>query len=166
MDKFQFLRSPTQDHLSNTDSIQFHKQDFVEDSRNKELVVQFCVQFSSGVFGDFEQKLVFEFGQGVVLVRSLFVSVVSKDICSSGESTSSSRAAHCCVLKWSEKEMELVKCKDLIKMDLTGLCEHYSIPDVLPDPLEFTEFTRKAYCKLWHDILFIEEEFIQREVAR
>ena len=165
MDKFQFLRSPTQNCSLNTESIQFRKKNFGRDSGKQESTVKFWVKFSSGVFGDFKQKLVFDFGRGLVLVRSLSVSVVCKDICSSDEGTSS-RTAYCCILEWSEEEMELVKCKDMIEKDLVGLCDQYSIPNDLPDPSGCTEFTRETYCKLWHDILFIEEQHVLSEVAR
>ena len=107
----------------------------------------------------------FDFDHDLVLARSLDVSVVSKDVDSSKED-SSSRTSYCHILEWSEEEMELVKCKDLIEIDHDGLCDQYSIPDVLPDPSECKEFTRETYCKLWHDILFIEEKYIQEEVAR
>ena len=102
----------------------------------------------------------------LVLARSLDVSVVSKDVDSSKED-SSSRTSRCHILEWSEKEMELVKCEDLIEIDLDGLCDQYSIPvHVSLNPAECAEFTRETYCKLWHDILFIEEKYIQEEVAR
>ena len=107
----------------------------------------------------------FDFGLDSVLARPLEVSVVSKDVDSSKED-SSSRTSYCHILEWSEEEMELVKCEDLIEIDLDGACDHYCVPDVLPDPSECAEFTRETYCKLWHDILFTEEEYIQREVAR
>ena len=165
LDKFKFLPIPTKDRSPNVENVHLLGKDFFKESGGQKSVVEFSVQFSSGVFGDFEQKLVFDFGQGLVLVRPLFASVVTKDICSSGQGTSS-RAAYCCTLEWSEKEMELVKCKDFIEMDLDGLCDQYCIPDVLPDPSECAEFTRETYCKLWHDILFIEEKYIQEEVAR
>ena len=131
----------------------------------QELTVQFCIHFSSDIFGDFKQKLVFDFGSDMILVRSLFVSVMNKNICSNDEDLLS-RTRYCCILEWSEEKMELVPCKDLLRMDVDGLCEQYSIPDVLPDPSECVEFTRETYCHHWHDILFIEEEYIQREVAR
>ena len=146
------------------DCIEFVEQDFVEAAEKQELVVQFRIQFSSSVFGDFKQKIVFDFGQDLILVRSLFVSVISKNICSSIEDPPS-RTRYCCIWEWSEEMMELVPCKDLLGMDL-DLCDQYSIPDVLPDPSECAEFTRETYCQHWHDILFIEEEYIQREIAR
>ena len=121
-------------------------------------------KFNDGCY-QFKQTLAFDFGGGLVLARSLYVSVLIKDMYSSKEDTSS-RTSYCHILEWSEEEMELVKCKDLIEMDLDGLFDQYSIPDVLPDPSGCTEFTRETYCKLWHDILFIEEQYIQREVKR
>ena len=165
LDKFKFLRIPTKDPSPNVENVHLLGKDFFKESGKQKSVLEFSVQFSSGVFGDFEQKLVFDFGQGLVLARPLFASVVTKDICSSGQDTSS-RTAYCCTLEWSEEEMELVKCKDLIEKDLDGLCDQYCIPDVLPDPSECAEFTRETYCKLWHDILFIEEQHVQNEVAR
>ena len=164
MDKFKFLRSPTADRSSNMESIQLLEEDFVEDSGKQQSAVQFCVQFSSGVFGEFEQKLVFDFGHGSVLVRSLFASVVSKDIGNSDKDTS--RAVYCCILEWSEEKVELVLCKDLSGLDLDGLSGQYGIPHVLPNPSKLVEFKRETYCKLWHDILFIEEKHVRREVAR
>ena len=165
MDKFKFLRIPTQERLSNTESIQLNEENFVEDSGKQQSAVQFRVQFSSAVFGDFEQKLVFDFGQGSVLVRSLFATVVSKDICSNDEDAPS-RTVYCCILEWSEEKMELVLCKDLIGLDLDGLFGQYGIPNVLPNPSKLVEFKRETYCKLWHDILFIEEKHVRREVSR
>lgn len=141
-------------------TIQFLEKDFVANTERQELSVQFCIQFSSDIFGDFKQRLVFDFGSDLILVRSLFVSVISKNICI-GDEDLSSRTRY-----WSEEKMELVPCKDLLRMDLDGLCEQYSIPNVLPDPSECAEFTRETYCQHWHDVLFIEEEYIQREIAR
>ena len=146
-------------------SIQLCARDFVENPSKQEVAVQFCVQFSSGVFGDFEQKLVFDFGNSLVLARTLRVSVVSEDICSNEEDCSS-RTRYCRVLDWSVEKMELMLCKDLLRLDPDGLTEQYNIPDDLPDPSVFVEFTRETYCKLWHDILYIEEKYIQEEVAR
>lgn len=146
-------------------TIQFLEKDFVANTERQELSVQFCIQFSSDIFGDFKQRLVFDFGSDLILVRSLFVSVISKNICN-GDEDLSSRTRYCCILEWSEEKMELVPCKDLLRMDLDGLCEQYSIPNVLPDPSECAEFTRETYCQHWHDVLFIEEEYIQREIAR
>ena len=160
MDKFKFLRSPGKKHFSNAQSIWLLEEDFVENSGKQESVVQFCIQFSSDVFGDFQQKLVFDFGLGLVLARSLCVSVISEDTCTSKED-SLSRTAYCSILEWSVEKMELVRCEDS-----DDLCEQHSIPNVLPDPAAFVEFTRETYCKLWHDILFIEEQHIQAEVAR
>ena len=165
MDKFTFLSRTEGNCSSNEQSIRLLEEDFVEDFTRQESAVQFRIQFSSKVFGDFKQTLVFDFGGGLVLARSLYVSVLFKDMYSSKEDTSS-RTSYCHILEWSEEEMELVKCKDLIEMDLDGLFDQYSIPDVLPDPSECAEFTRETYCKLWHDILFIEEQHIQREVKR
>ena len=165
LDKFKFLPIPTKDLSPNVENVHLLGKDFFKESGKQKLVVEFSVQFSSGVFGDFEQKLVFDFGYGLVLARPLFASVVTKDICSRGQDTSS-RTAYCCTLEWSEKEMELVKCKNSIERDLDGLCDQYSIPDVLPNPSECAEFTPKTYCKLWHDILFTEEQHVQNEVAR
>lgn len=165
LDKFKFLRSATQNRSSNTESVQLLGKDFVDDLAKQESAVQFCIQFSSSVFGDFEQKLVFDFGHGSVLALPLYVSVVSKDICSSKDDFST-RTTYCSILEWSVEKMELVLCEDLIGVDSSGLCEQYSIPNVLPDPAESVEFTRETYCKLWHDIMFLEEEHIQAEVAR
>ena len=147
-------------------SIQLCAGDFVENPTKQEVAVQFCVQFSSGVFGDFEQKLVFDFGNNLVLARTLRVSVVSEDICSN-EEVSSSRTRYCRVVDWSVEKMELVLCKDLLRLDPDGLTEQYNIPDDLPDSSSMSvEFTRETYSKLWHDILYIEEKYIQEEVAR
>ncbi len=146
-------------------SIRLVEEDFVENTAKQESAVQLCVQFSSSVYGDFEQKLVFDFGNGSVLVRSLHVSVVNKDICGSKEA-SLSRTTYCHIVEWSVEKMELVLCKDLVEIDSDGLCEQYIIPSDLPDPAQITEFKRKTYCKLWHDILSIEEQHIQMEVAR
>ncbi|CAB4003242.1 probable helicase with zinc finger domain isoform X2, partial [Paramuricea clavata] len=165
LDKFKFLCSPGKNHSSNMQSIRLLKEDFDEDSAKQESVVQFCIQFSSSVFGDFQQKLVFDFGHDSVLARSLCVSVISEDICSSKEEPST-RTTHCSILEWSVEKMELVLCEDLIGMDSGGLCEQYSIPNVLPDPAEFVGFKPETYCKQWHDILFIEEQHIQTEIAR
>ena len=166
LDKFKFLRRQEQTRSNpNMQSIQLCERDFVENPSKREVAVQFCVQFSSGVFGDFEQKLVFDFGDSLVLARTLRVSVVSEDVCSN-EEVSSSRTRYCRVLDWSVDKMELVLCKDLLKLDPDGLTEQYNIPDDLPDPSVFVEFTRDTYCKLWHDILYIEEKCIQEEVAR
>ena len=165
MDKFTFLSGTEENCAVNVQSIRLLEEDFVEDITKQESAVQFRVQFSSKVFGVFKQTLVFDFDHDLVLTRSLDVSVVSKDVDSSKED-SSSRTSYCHILEWSEEEMELVKCKDLIEIDHDGLCDQYSIPDVLPDPSECAEFTSETYCKLWHDILFIEEKYIQEEVAR
>ena len=165
MDKFTFL-SRTEGNCSlNVQSIRLHEEDFVEDIDRQESAVQFRIQFSSKVLGDFRQTLLFDFGNGLVLARSLNVLIVSRDMYNSKE-VSSSRTSYCNILEWSEEEMELVKCKDLVEMNLDGLCDQYSIPDALPDLSGCTEFTRETYCKLWHDILFIEEKHIQREVKR
>ena len=165
LDKFTFLSRTDGNCSSNVQSIRLLEEDFVEDIARQETAVQFRIQFSSKVFGDFRQTLVFDFGNGLVLARSLNVSIVSRDMYSSKE-VSSSRTSYCHILEWSEEEIELVKCKNLIELDLDGLCDQYSIPDALPDLSGCTEFTRETYCKLWHDILFIEEEYIQKEVAR
>ncbi len=141
------------------------EEDFVENTAKQESAVQFCIQFSSSVFGDFEQKLVFDFGNGSVLSRSLHVSVVNEDICGSNEA-SSSRTTFCHIVEWSVEKMELVLCKDLVELDSDGLCKRYIIPSDLPDPAQIGEFKRETYCKLWHDILSIEEQHIQMEVAR
>ena len=152
--------------MQNTQSVQLLEEDFVENFAKQESAVQFCVQFSSHVFGDFQQKLVFDFGDGSVLARSLYVSVVSKDICSSKEEPST-RTTYCRILEWSVEKMELILCKDLKGLNLNSLCEQYNIPKDLPaDPAESVEFTRETYCKVWHDLLFIEEQHIQMEVAR
>ena len=166
LDKFKFRRNLRENCSSNMQSVQLLEKDFVENSAKQESAVQFCIQFSSDVFGDFQQKLVFDFGCGSVLARSLYVSVISKDICSSNEGPSS-RTTYCRILELSVEKMELILCKDLVGLDLDGLCERYNIPKDLPaDPAESVEFTRETYCKLWHDILFIEEQHIQMEVAR
>ena len=164
MDKFTFLSSRDRNCSSTVQSIRLLEEDFVEDFTEQKSAVQFRIQFSSKVFGVFKQALVFDFDT-LVLARSLDVSVVSKDVDSSKED-SSSRTSYCHILEWSEEEMELVKCEDLIEIDVNGVCDQYCIPDVLPDPSECAEFTRETYCKLWHDVLFTEEEYIQREVAR
>ena len=159
MDKFKFLRS-SGEHSVN--SARLLEEDFVVDKQKSSI--QFSIQFSSNVFGNFEQKLVFDFGhESAVLARSLFASVVSKDICNSKED-SSAHTSSCRMLEWSVEEMELVHCKDFIGRG--GVCERYSMPNVLPNPAEFVGIARETYCKLWHDALFIEEENIEREVAR
>lgn len=156
MDKFKFLRS------SGENSARLLEKDLVVDKQKS--TIQFSIQFSSSVFGDFEQKLVFDFGHdSAVLARSLFVSVVSKDIRSSKEEFSAHKSS-CRISEWSVEEMELIHCKDFMGRD--GVCGHYSMPNVLPNPAEFVEITGETYCKLWHDALFIEEESIEREVAR
>jgi hypothetical protein len=157
LDKFKFS--------SGVESIQLLKEDSVADSLRQESAVQFCVQFSSSVFGDFEQKLVFDFGGGTVLARTLYVSVVSEDICNSTEDPPS-RTTYCYILEWSEEKMELILCNNLMGKDSESLCEQYSIPNSLPDPSEITEFKRETYCELWHNILFVEEEHIRAEVGR
>ncbi|XP_028391332.1 LOW QUALITY PROTEIN: uncharacterized protein LOC114516140 [Dendronephthya gigantea] len=163
LDKFKLLRcNETSKHSSTAQCVRFQKEDFIEDSAKNESAVQFCIQFSSGVFGDFEQKLVFDFGQGSVLVRPLFVSVVSKDT----SKEKSSRTRYCHIAEWSVDKMELVPCKELMRWDLEGLCERYSIPDVLPDPAKCPAFSREKYCNIWHQILLIEEKHIGTEVAR
>ena len=164
LDKFKFLRrNGRQKQSVNLQSFHFLDEDFVEDVARNESAVQFCVQFSSGVFGDFKQELVFDFGNDNVLVRSIFVSVVSKDI---SEEEPSSRTTFCRISEWSVDKMELVPCKELTGMDHNGLCEQYSIPNVWPDPPECSEFSCETYCSIWHEILFIEEKHIQEEVAR
>ncbi len=168
MDKFKFLCNPGKNCSSNVQSIRLVEEDFVENTAKQESAVQFCIQFSSTVFGDFKQKLVFDFGNGSVLARSLHVSVVSKDICGCNED-SSSRATYFSILEWSMEKMELMLCKDLIGMDSDGLRQQYIIPKNLPYPAQFVEFKvfkRETYRKFWHYILFIEEQHIQREVAR
>ena len=166
MDKFKFLRrSGRQKQSVNLQSVHFHDEDFVESVARNESAVQFCVQFSSSVFGDFEQKLVFDFGDDNVLVRSIFVSVISKDI---SEEESSSRTTSCRIVEWSvDKMTKLVLCKELEKLDLDGLSQQYTIPNDLETvPEKCSKFTRKTYCNLWHKILFIEEQHIEAEVAR
>ena len=165
MDKFKFLRGPGQNQSSSMESVQLLKNDFVVDSAKQELAAQFCVQFSTSVFGDFQQKLVFDFGGSKILARPLYVSVVGEDICNSKDEPSS-RTTYCNILKWSVEKMELMLCNDLMEQNSDSLCEQYCIPDVLPDPSQFREFKRDTYCKLWHDILFIEEEHIQAEIGR
>ena len=164
MDKFTLLSRTEGNSSSTVQSIRLREEDFVEDFTRQESAVQFRIQFSSKVFGNFKQTLVFDFDT-LVLARSLDVSVVSKDVDSSKEETSS-RTSYCHILEWSEEDMELIKCKDLIEMDMDGLCDQYSIPDVLPGPSECAEFTSETYCKLWHHVLYTEEGYIQREVAR
>ena len=161
MDKFKFLRSSIKDGSSNMHSVRLLDEDFVEDSAKQESAVQFRVEFSSSVYGNFEQKLVFDFGGSLVLARSLYVSVVSEDFCNVPP-----RTTYCRILEWSLQEMQLVLCKDLIALDSDGVCAQYNVPNVLPDPSEIGEFKRETYCKLWHEILFIEEKHIQMEVAR
>jgi hypothetical protein len=161
LDKFKFLGNSEANFSPNMQSIRFLEEDFVEDSAKQESAVQFCVQFSSEVFGDFKQKLVFDFGRDSILARTLYVSVVSKDI-----SRVPSRSTYCHISEWSVEKMELVRCKELMELDSEGVCDQYSIPDVLPDPSKIEEFKRETYCKLWHDILSIEEQHIQMEVAR
>ena len=165
MDKFTFLRSPTENPSSKKGGILLFEEDFVEVTGKQESAVQFCVQFSTGELDEFEQKLAFDFGRGSVLVRSLSVSVVSTDTCNNKEDLSL-HTSYCCIPEWSEEKLELVLCGDLMRMNVDGLCDQYSIPDVLPDPSECTEFTRETYCKLWHDILFTEEEHVHREITR
>ncbi|XP_028391336.1 uncharacterized protein LOC114516141 isoform X3 [Dendronephthya gigantea] len=163
LDKFKLLRcNETTKHSSTVQCVRFQEEDFIEDSAKNESAVQFSIQFSSGVFGDFEQKLVFDFGQGSVLVRPLFVSVVSKDF----SRAESSRTRYCHIAEWSVDKMELVPCKELMRWDLEGLCERYSIPDILPDPAKCPAFSREKYCNIWHQILLIEERHIRTEVAR
>ena len=161
LDKFEFLSSSIKNGSSNTQRIRLVQEDFVEDSAKQESAVQFCVKFSSRVFGDFEQKLVFDFGCGSILARSLYVSVVSEDVCNVPP-----RTTYCRILEWSLEEMELVLCKDLIALDSDGLCAQYNVPKVLPDPSKIGKYKRATYCKRWHEILFIEEQRIQMEVAR
>ena len=167
MDKFKFCRSDQEeDHSLNKQSIRFFEDHFVEDSFKQESAVQFKVKFFSDVFGDFKQKIVFDFGRDMVLVRALNVSILSKDICDSKEK-STSRTTHCRILEWSLGDMELVECKDLTPLYSDGVSsEQYSIPNHLRNPSEVVEFTRENYCNLWHDILFIEEKHIQGEVWR
>ncbi|XP_028391345.1 probable helicase with zinc finger domain [Dendronephthya gigantea] len=165
LDKFKLLcrSSGRQKQPPDWHNARFVEEDFVESVAENESAVQFRVQFASGVFGDFEQKLVFGFGSDDVLVYSLIVSVVSKD--SSKEETSS-RTRYCRIAEWSVDKMELVRCKELMGMDLNGLCERYSIPDDLPVPSECSDLSRETYCNTWHKILFIEEQHIQTEVSR
>ena len=165
LDKFTFLSRTEGNCSSNVQSIRLLEEDFVDDIARQESAVQVRIKFSSKVFGDFRQTLVFDFGYGLVLARSLSVSILSRDMYSSKQ-VFSSRTSYCHILEWSEEEMELVNCIDLPEMDLDRLCDQYSIPDVLPDLSGCTDFTRETYCKLWHDILFIEEQYIQRELAR
>ena len=165
LDKFKFLRNTSQNHTSNLQSIRFLDEDFVEDSVKHESAVQFGVQFCSSVFGDFEQKLVFDFGHGSVLFRSLFVSVMSKEICHSKEDESLRRTV-CRISEWSVEDMELVLCRDRLELDPVGLSEQYSIPSNVPVPSKLMKLTRESYCEIWHQILFIEEQYIRKEVGR
>lgn len=127
--------------------------------------MRFWLQFSSSVFGVFDQALVFDFGNGSILTRSLCVSVVSEDIYASEEQLSS-RKTYCRFVEWSVDEIELVLCKDALQRNLDNLGEQYSLPEILPDPANFPEITNETYSNIWHNILFIEEQYIQKEVAR
>ena len=165
LDKFKLLfRGEKQRPSPNWHNAHLFEEDFVKDVATNESAVQFRIQFSSGVFGEFEQKLAFDFGNDNVLVCSIFVSVVSKDI--SEEEPSSRTKTYCRVVKWSVDEMELVPCGELMGMDLDGLCERYGIPNVLPDPAGCSEFSHETYCNIWHKILFIEERHVRAEVGR
>ena len=165
LDKFQFIRTPEEKDSPGTQSIPFLEDDFVEYPSMHKAAVQFCVQFSSDVLGNFRQKLLFDFGNDMILSRLLNVSVVSEEICISKDEYLPS-TTFCRILEWSEEEMELVGCKDFQGMDPDGLCEKYKNEDALPDPAEIGEFTRNTYCKQWHDVLFHEEQYIEKEVAR
>ncbi|XP_028391343.1 uncharacterized protein LOC114516144 [Dendronephthya gigantea] len=120
-------------------------------------------QYSSGGSDDFEQKLPLNFDIDTVLAHLLSVSFVNKD---TSEEKTSSRTRYCHIAEWSVDKIELVPCKELMGMDLDGLCERYSIPDDLPDPAECSEFSRGTYCNTWHKILFIEEKHIQTQIGR
>ena len=160
LDKFKLLKNPDEsEETQTTQCVELSEDDFVDDLENHESAVQFCVKFYSEVFGEFNQELVLDFGDEQYLHHTLEVSVTSDEFQESLPKTVS-----CQILEWSLENMKLVLCPELF--DPESLREQYNIPNDLFDPSKFKEFTRDTYCKLWHHILFIEEQHIQKEVAR
>ena len=163
LDKFKLLKSPDEsEQKPTTQCVQLREDDFVEDCANHESAVQFCVKFNCGVFGEFRQELVLDFGGQSYLSQCLNVSVMSDDL--RGKQESPRQSVSCQILDWSVENMKLVLCPELI--DGEDLRQQYNIPRDILDPTTLEEFTRETYCKLWHDILFFEEYHICDEVAR
>ena len=165
LDRFKFLNNPgaSSNPSSSQHSLRFSVgNNLIENSSKKTLVARFGVHFSSEVFGVFEQKLIFDFGNRSVLSRKIKVSVVSKEILPNEEML----VKRCRIVDWSLDSVEVVKCDDLLYLDEEGLCDLYPIPDVHPAPSEIPEFSSETYCESWHNILYTEEEYIKKEIAR
>lgn len=124
--------------------------------------VSLTVSFESSLYGSFDQCIVFDFGRKPYLVRRLNVDVQSGSLPQT--SIFSQHATATAV--WDERSMDVVRFVHKTGEALQG--EHLSRIYSLQKQGNITaeELGRDNYKTAMHQLLFVEEGFMKRELSR
>ena len=134
--------------------------------------VDITVIFSSSVFGNFSQLVVFDFGQRSHLALDLSIDVGSQEFLSAFAEGKSKLIADWS--PWDNGSMKVIAFHSKISpvFDNEGLLSKYKLPlrpeDIVPSPILIGSgcLSKENYKDVMHQLLFVEESYIRKQVAR
>ena len=135
-----------------------------------QMRVDITVGFSSTVFGSFSQCLLLDFGRKPYLVQRLNVDVCGEDLSVQLDAIREEVGeGH---QRWNESSVELVRVvpTDPIAQQRDKLCRMYSVPAKAHNIVSAQVLTGSSdemhYKCTMHQLLFIEETYMRRKIAR
>lgn len=134
--------------------------------------VEVTVSFCTSVFGSFADVLVFDFGEkSACLAVKMNIEVGSQEFLQEFDEEKSKVALDCTL--WDDGSREIVKFEpqkpSVFKND--HLINKYKLPkaeDIIPCPLldKSQGLSPKNYLNVMHRLLFVEEFYIRKQIAR
>ena len=126
------------------------------------------VSFESSLFGSFQQWVLFDFGRKPYLIQKLNADVVGSLLLNEQTSVRNNLASH----QWDECSVQVVKFGHGTKAALHNehLSRFYSLPKE-PGNLVSTSgnteaLTSQNYKDVMHQLLFLEELYMKKEISR
>lgn len=133
--------------------------------------VDIIVSFSTAIFGNFAQFLVFDFGKKTHLAVKMTVEVGSQEFLKEFVEARSKLKLDWPL--WDDGSREIIKFepKRPSVFNNEHLIDKYKLPrreDIVPSPLldGSTGFSKNNYKDVMHQLLFVEEIYIRKQVAR
>lgn len=161
-----------EDAVERVDDCHYHVPPYLR-ALDSNCEVEVALSFSTFVFGNFRQYLVFDFGQESPLALEFCVEIGSQEFLRelSEEKTKLALGGPL----WDESYWKIVpfECKTSSVFKNDNLTDLYKLPvdrvdDVVPCPLldESQGLSEKNYKDIMHQLLFVEEFYIRKQVAR
>ena len=133
--------------------------------------VDIIVSFSTLVFGNFAQVLVLDFGKETHLAVKLNVEVGSQEFLEEFREGKTQLTLDWTL--WDDGSREIIKFEPKLPTVFSNehLIDKYQLPraeEIVPSPLldKSQGLSQKNYTNVMHQLLFVEEFYIRKQIAR